>query len=146
MQSKLKAAIRRLVGSSWLAVKKCVFARRISFFLCLFCLLITVSPLSGDEPPTPPLPKPNPERLNERDRCVAERQKLWDEDRLDEAIVAGEKELAIERQIFGDTHDDVAGSLDGIAGMHEDRDEFAAARTARREILEIELRLYGADS
>jgi tetratricopeptide (TPR) repeat protein/CHAT domain-containing protein len=117
-----------------------------SFFLCLFCLLITEPRLHGDEPPAPPLPKPNPERLKERDRYVAERQKLWDEDRLGEAIVAGEKALAIERQMFGDTHDDVAGSLDGLAGMHEDRDEFAAARTARREILEIEWQLHGADS
>ena len=51
-------------------------------------------------------------------------EKLRKEEKRAEAVAACEKQLAIERQVWGDLHDDVVGTLEQLAGLHEE-----AART-----------------
>jgi tetratricopeptide (TPR) repeat protein len=51
--------------------------------------------------------------------------------------------LAIERRVFGDVAEDVAGSLERIGRCHLERDEFALARKAFEEHLSIKFKLYG---
>jgi tetratricopeptide (TPR) repeat protein len=84
------------------------------------------------------------ERLKERDGYGKETERLRRENKLAEAIAAAEKMLAIERAVFGDIHEDVVGSLQQLAEMHESREEFAAAHKARAEILAIVAKLHGA--
>jgi tetratricopeptide (TPR) repeat protein len=82
-------------------------------------------------------------RLQERDRYAAQTQQLRDEGKLPEAIAAAEKMLAIERKVFGKVHEEVAGSFAYLADLHAARDDFAAARTARQEVLTVYTKLYG---
>ena len=45
--------------------------------------------------------------------------------------------------MFGNFHDDIVGSLGLLAEMHEEREDFAAARKARQEALTITTKLFG---
>lgn len=63
--------------------------------------------------------------------------------KLAEAIAAVEKVLAVDRRLFGDVHEDIAVLLEWIAARRETREEFSAARDARREVLAIRANLYG---
>jgi hypothetical protein len=83
------------------------------------------------------------ERLKERNRLWAEARRLQQQSKLAEAVAAVEKVLAIERAVFGKTHADVADSLELLAKLHQEREEFAAARTVRQEVLAIRQQLHG---
>ena len=65
--------------------------------------------------------------------------------KLAEAIDATKKMLAIEREVFGDEHDQTLGSMDSLAQLQEQREDFASARTTREEILAIRRRVSGGD-
>ena len=113
--------------------------------LCLVACLAAAA--AGAEPPEPkpaPLSKEQQDKLKERDRLDTEARKLRSEGKLPEAIAAAEKMLALERQLFGDVHPKVAGSLQFLAVVHEAREDFAAARKARQEVLAIQTKLLGA--
>jgi CHAT domain-containing protein/Tfp pilus assembly protein PilF len=102
---------------------------------------------AGAEPPEPKpaqLTKEQQEKLKERDRFSTEARKLRSEGKLTEAVAAAEKMLAIERQLLGDVHREVVGSLELLAELHEAREDFAAARKARQEMLDIQTKLLGA--
>jgi CHAT domain-containing protein/Tfp pilus assembly protein PilF len=82
-------------------------------------------------------------RLKERDRLRAEVNRLRQQGKLAEAVVAVEKVLAIERAALGKTHADVADSLELLAELHEEREDFTAARTMRQEALALRRQLHG---
>jgi CHAT domain-containing protein/Tfp pilus assembly protein PilF len=106
-----------------------------------------VAGTAGAEPPVPkpaPLTKDQQNKLKERERFEKDARKLQAEGKLPEAIAAAEKKLAIERQVFGDVHAEVVGSLQLLAELHEAREDFAAARKARQEVLAIQTKLRGA--
>jgi CHAT domain-containing protein/tetratricopeptide (TPR) repeat protein len=112
----------------------------------------TVLVLTDALAPADPPPASKVARLSEADRkkLLAERDR-YDKQSTDleaqrkyaEAIAAAEKMLAIERRVFGDVAEDVAGSLERIGRWHLERDEFALARKAFEERLSIKLKLYG---
>ena len=84
------------------------------------------------------------ERLQERDRKLwAEAQRLRAQGKLDEAITAAEKMLAIEREVLGAEHPEVAVSLEWLAKVYIEREDFAAARKARQEVLALRGKLHG---
>ena len=83
------------------------------------------------------------ERLQERDRLWAEAQRLRAQGQLDEATTAAEKMLAIEREALGAGHQEVAASLAWLAGVYAEREDFAAARAACREVLALRVKLHG---
>jgi hypothetical protein len=91
----------------------------------------------------PPLTAAQQQRLKERDRYAAETAKLRGEGKLAEAVAAAEKMLAIEREVLGELHEDVVGSLVQLAELHAGREDFAAARAARQGVLAICMKLYG---
>src|SRR5262249_44203443 len=101
-----------------------------------------------EEPRTPPNPlhvASQRERLKERDHHAAEAERLHRAGKLVEAIAALEQTLAIERKVLGDTHEEVAQSLDQLAAWHEERGDFAAAGRVRREVLALRTKQYGAE-
>jgi tetratricopeptide (TPR) repeat protein len=53
--------------------------------------------------------------------------------------------LAIERQLFGNMHEEVANSLQLFARMQEAGEDFAAARKALQEVLTIKRKLHGRE-
>ena len=108
-----------------------------------FCSLTAAS--SADSPPKPKLTAIQQERLKERDPLLKESLDLRQLGKYAEAIEAASKIEAIERDIFGQEHDEVLGTRDFIAHLQEQRGEFAAARKIREEILAIRRKVAGAD-
>lgn len=120
--------------------------------LAVLTSCLVAVPRSAAQQPPPgaptaarPLTPQQQERLRERDRLWKEMQRLRAAGQLPQAIAALEKVLAIEREILGRDHEDVAGSLQTLAGMREQQGEFAAARQARREVLQIRVQRNGQD-
>jgi CHAT domain-containing protein/tetratricopeptide (TPR) repeat protein len=92
----------------------------------------------------PATPANDPQkRFEERDRLQAEAARLRQEGKLTEAVAATRKMLALERGVLGEASDDAVGSLELLAELHEERDDFAAARTARAEVLAVRVRRDG---
>jgi tetratricopeptide (TPR) repeat protein len=109
-------------------------------------VVLAVGAVRGGEPPAAgakPLTPEQQERLKERDRYDAEAKKLRQEGNLEQAITVARRMLAVERIVFGDVHEDVAGSLQLLAEMAELREDFPAARQARQEVLAIRRKLHG---
>lgn len=92
-----------------------------------------------------PLTAEQQEKLKERYRYGKQAQELRRQGKLEQAIAAAEKMLAIEREMYGDVHEDVAGSLERLAEMHEESEAWDAARQAREEVLDIKTKLFGND-
>jgi CHAT domain-containing protein/tetratricopeptide (TPR) repeat protein len=123
------------------------------------CLATVEAGLHKEEPKasqareTPAAQEPGPaltlserqQRLRERDRYGQEAAKLAAAGKLAEAVAAAEKMLTLERQLFGDVHEEVADSLQWIAQLQEQREDFAAARQACREVLTIRRKLDGPE-
>jgi Tetratricopeptide repeat len=98
------------------------------------------------EPARPLSPSEQQQRLRDRNRLGAETQKLQADGKLAEAITAAEKLLAIERQLFGDRDDAVVESLQWLAELHEQREDFPAAGQRLREVQHIQTARYGQDN
>ena len=75
--------------------------------------------------------------LKERNRLREETRKLRAAGKTAEAIAAAEAMLALERRLAGGDHPVVAESLGWLATLHVEREDFAAAKAARREALDI---------
>jgi CHAT domain-containing protein/tetratricopeptide (TPR) repeat protein len=76
-------------------------------------------------------------RLAERDRYKQEAIRLGEAGKLDEMFAVLGKALAIEREVLSELHEDVVGSLEALAIMHEFLEDWAAARKALTEVLAI---------
>jgi CHAT domain-containing protein len=72
-----------------------------------------------------------------RDRLWKDAHALEKEGKLQDAITAANKALAIERRVFGEVHAQVATTLSRIAALHEKREDFDAAEKVRQEVLTI---------
>ena len=93
----------------------------------------------ADEPPKPQAPPQTAaqrEQLKQRDRFGGQAQRFVAEGKLDQAVKAAEAMLKIERDVLGPDNDDALGSLDLIAQIQLAREDWAAARSARREALD----------
>jgi CHAT domain-containing protein/tetratricopeptide (TPR) repeat protein len=114
--------------------------------LVAICLAAWLTAAAGAQPPKPaPLTKEQQVKLQDRDRLQKKAEQLQGEGKLPEAIAAAEKMLAIEREVFGNVHPQVARSLQFLAKMYETQADFPAARQAREEVLAIQKKLIGAD-
>src|SRR5687768_3095119 len=83
-------------------------------------------------------------RLQERDELLARAQSLRGEAKLVEAIEAAEQVLAIERDIFGEVHAEIAGTYDWIAEMQIAAEDFTAAKESRHAALDLLTMLHGS--
>ncbi len=135
-----------------------------SSFLVAACLLaLPAQPLLAD--PVKPSLTPNPQsptthhappathpeltleqqnKRKERDRYFIEARKLQQQGKPTEAIAAAEKALSLERQVYGHVSRNKLAWVQWLAGMYQQREDFAAARKARQESLDICTRQYGA--
>jgi serine/threonine-protein kinase len=82
-------------------------------------------------------------RLQERDALLQEMIRFGEQGKLEEAVHAGEKMLALERTIFGEAHVEIASSQEALAQLYEAREDFTSAVKARQEILRIRTQLLG---
>ena len=83
--------------------------------------------------------------LKERDRLWQQTQELRAAGKLAEAIAAAEAMLAIERKVLPENHADLAVSLNWLADLTMEREDFAAAKAARQEALEIRRKRHGSN-
>ena len=115
--------------------------RRTIILACLALALPAVPRAFGQAPaaskPSPPLTARQQERLKERDQFAMQAEQLRSQGKLSEAIQAAEAMLAIEREVLGETSEDAIGSLELLARLHQDREDWAAARKARTEVLNL---------
>jgi len=100
-----------------------------------------------------PPPNKSPLSDTERKKLVVERDRLWKEShdlqaqqKLPEAIAAAEKTLAIDRQLFGNVHEELTGPLNWLSDCHVEREDFKAARRVGEELLSIQTKLHGAEN
>ena len=77
----------------------------------------------------------NAAALKERDRLWQQTQELRAAGKTAEALAAAEAMLAIEREVLPEDHDDLAVLLGWLAELQVEREDFAAAKAARREVL-----------
>jgi CHAT domain-containing protein/Tfp pilus assembly protein PilF len=81
--------------------------------------------------------------LQERDRLWDQTQKLSAAGKTAEALAAAEAMLKIERKVLPADDPDLAVSLGWLAGLYIKREDFATARAARQEALEILRKRHG---
>jgi tetratricopeptide (TPR) repeat protein/CHAT domain-containing protein len=87
--------------------------------------------------PSPTLTAEQQKQLKERDQLGRRAVQLRSQGKLPEAIQAAEAMLAIEREVLGGASEDAIGSLELLARLHQDREDWAAARKAREEVLKL---------
>ena len=103
------------------------------------------TPAAKQQPAANSLTPPQRAKLKERDRLWQQAIRLRDSGKIDEAIAAAQKMLAIEREVLGNDHYQVAVSLAFLAALLETREDFPAARKARDETLAITTKEFGKD-
>src|SRR5262245_6893121 len=74
-------------------------------------------------------------RLAERDRFAQQTTRLRKEGKLREAVEACKRMLAIEREVLGETNEDVVGSALQLAQLYRDLGEVEAEQEWRRAVL-----------
>ena len=79
-------------------------------------------------------------RLAEAERYEQEAVTLLQAGKLDEAVEALGKKLALQREVLGGLHEDVVSSLGILARLDEMREDWAGARRALEEVLAIRQR------
>ncbi|HEV3262883.1 MAG TPA: tetratricopeptide repeat protein, partial [Gemmataceae bacterium] len=125
-------------------VQRTVRKRALSLGLLVLALGLGLGVLTPAWPEEPKaLTAAQQKRLQERDRYEQQAQQLIQAGKLDELVAVWEKELAIEREVLGDRHEQVVRSLQRLAGLHEFREDFTAARKARGQVLAILTKLHG---
>ncbi len=82
-------------------------------------------------------------QLKERDRLRKESQTLGAQGKLADAITAAQATLAIERKVFAADDPDLALSLEWLAQLHLQKNDFPAATAARQEALQIVQKRFG---
>jgi CHAT domain-containing protein len=106
-------------------------------------VLVCVLPGSGAQDEPVSASAMHQAKLQERDRLGVQARSLRAGGKLAEAAAAVEKMVAIEREVLGKMHGQVADSLAWLAEIHEEREDFAAARKARKEVLRIRAEVDG---
>src|SRR5262249_21895851 len=89
------------------------------FLTGLLLALVGAATLAGQTAttPPPPLTAEQQARLKDRDRYAAEAKKRWEAGQHAEAVAAWEKKLALEREVLGPRHPEVADSLKQLAHL-----------------------------
>lgn len=120
---------------------------RRSLIVSLLSLGAMASLLStaAGEPPRRLTNEERQQKFNELNRVAAERKKLSRDGKLEAAVAASEKELALFRELFGKAHKSVPNLLRTLAQLQERRENWAAARSSLQEALALQERLYGKE-
>jgi CHAT domain-containing protein len=94
---------------------------------------------------SPPLTAQQQERLKKRDPLGKQAKELKAQGKLPEAIKAAEAVLEIEREVLGETSDDAIGSLELLAQLHQDCEDWEKAKKARGEVLDLRTKMLPKD-
>jgi tetratricopeptide (TPR) repeat protein/CHAT domain-containing protein len=97
----------------------------------------------GEPGKGPPEAAAQAKKVQERASLRAEVSKLRAQGKLDEAVADAQKLVALDHELFGTTHTQLAASLQLLAELHGQRGNFPAAREAAKERLHICTELYG---
>ena len=98
------------------------------------------------DPPPKPTADEAKQRLKGRDRLWDEARKLAAEGKVEDALDAAGKMIAIEREVLGPDHRDVQSSLKFIAGLHRRAGDWDAAKRAAGEFAALTAKLDGEKS
>src|SRR5262249_26785307 len=115
-----------------------------SMFVIEYLFLVTLSvplgiigrsstPHACGSPPSAPADA----RLRERNALAWEVLRLRDAGRLDDAARAADRLTYVEREIFGESHEDYAGALEFVAGVDWARGDFERARDKLCRVLAV---------
>ena len=84
-----------------------------AFFLFALHLTFILNIASAQQPSAPSAVDQKSSRdaqIRERDQLWLQAQTLQSEGRVEDAIAVGERVLAIERKVYGDTHEELTGT------------------------------------
>jgi CHAT domain-containing protein/tetratricopeptide (TPR) repeat protein len=116
----------------------------------LLIALFIAAVMTGQAPPSKPRPPAETITGPQKEALIVDRDRLWDRTQelqkqgdLPGAIATAEEVLVIERRVFGDTNEEVAGTLQLLARYHEQDGDFAAALREHESVLSIRAALYG---
>ena len=109
------------------------------FILLVVCSSAQPSRVFGDSPfgrePT------KEDRLWERDQLWDRAKKPHPPGKFADAVTLFQRILVIKREVFGDAHEEVVGTLEGLADLKQAADDFAAAKEYRQQALDMQLKL-----
>jgi hypothetical protein len=108
--------------------------------LLIFSSSVCIGIVSGSLPPHAYGSSPSEHadaRLAERNALAWEVLRLRDAARLEDAARTADRLMALEREIFGELHEDYAGALEFVAGVDSARGNFEGARDKLRRVLAI---------
>ncbi len=102
----------------------------------------------GQPPPkaAPPLTSAQQAKLEEREKFWADARAAEKDGKLAEAIALGAKAVAFERDAWAEKDPRLATSLEILGGWYLDAGQWAAARTAREEVLALLSAAHGKDN
>jgi CHAT domain-containing protein/Flp pilus assembly protein TadD len=103
----------------------------------MFFLALLSPVLAQPAAPTPEQQK----RLKERDGLRDEAEQLLKKGELPAARAAAEKALAIDKEVHGAVHGDVADTLSLLATVDEERADWASARKERQEVMALRTKI-----
>jgi hypothetical protein len=84
-------------------------------------------------------------RLEKRNALAWEAQRFRASGKLSDAIAAAEQMLAVEREIYGESHEDLAGALEFAAGVYKSAGSFETAQAKLQQALAMRERTIGKD-
>jgi tetratricopeptide (TPR) repeat protein len=118
-------------------------------FVGLVLLGLVSAPPSPADTPTekakpPVLTAAQKARLAERNRLQAEASKFYSADDLPQAQAKVEEMLAIDKEVYGEGHDETIGAMNWLAEIQELREDFGAARKLREQVLAVCSKHYNA--
>jgi CHAT domain-containing protein/Flp pilus assembly protein TadD len=120
---------------------------RATRFLLVLLVLAAPPTAAAKEPPAVPaaaaLTPAQQKRLKERDALLRESEVSRSQRNWTRAIAARNKALAIEREVLGDSHPDIADSLSNLAEMSEEAADFPAAAQYFQRALEMKTQILG---
>ncbi|WP_013630017.1 CHAT domain-containing protein [Rubinisphaera brasiliensis] len=82
-------------------------------------------------------------RLAERDKLWAQAQQLASDGKVEAVIAAGEKVLSLERTLFGDTHEELTGTLEWLSNQNLAQQKMQSAEKHAAELLRVQEQLHG---
>ena len=101
---------------------------------------------AAEQPAAAPLTDQQREQLlAQRDRLMEQAGQLQKEGKPAEAMGPARQVLAIDRQLYGASHVEVAMALEWLARLAEAAGDFASAIPLREEEVEMGARLFGKD-
>ena len=114
---------------------------------CIVCPPVARAqqPLKGTDPQSQEKESPDKEKLSHRDALLKRVQEFKKAGKYEEAISVTNQVLAIEREVFGESHEEVVGTLIFLAGLYEQLDQLPDAEKLLREILDIQTKQFGKD-